>query len=82
MQAPAKSNSDVLINFNKISDLVTNINYLLQQRTYGFEMDKQQAKHVTSEIYIDEDYFKEETDDLNILEQQVTRTWKQEHRIC
>ena len=45
-------------------------------------MDKQQAKHVTSEIYIDEDYFKEETDDLNILEQQVTRTWKQEHRIC
>ena len=71
MQPTAKSNSDVLVNFDKIPDSLTNINYLLQQKTYGFKMDEQQEKHVTSDIYINEDYFKEKTDDLNILEQEV-----------
>ena len=41
MQPTAKSNSDVLVNFDKIPDSLTNINYLLQQKTYGFKMDEQ-----------------------------------------
>lgn len=71
MQALCKSNSDVLGNFNKIFDLVTNINYLMQQKTYGFKTDEQQANYVSSESYNNNAYFKEETDNPNILEQEV-----------
>ena len=81
MQVPAKSNSDMIVNFDNIFHLVTNINYLLQQKTYGFKMNEQQAKHVTSEIYNNEDYFKEETDDPNILEQKVADTIRENKNI-
>ena len=71
MQALCKSNSDVLVNFDKILDLVTNINYLMQQKTYGFKTDEQQAKYVSSESHNNNAYFKEEAANPNILEQEV-----------
>lgn len=40
MQALRKSKNDVLLNFDKISNLVMNINYLLQQKTYFLKMDE------------------------------------------
>ena len=48
-----------------------NINYLLQQKTYDFRMNEQQAKHDAFEIQDSADYFKEETDGSNVLEQEV-----------
>lgn len=41
MQALSKSNSEVLQTFDAISDLVMNINYLLQKQTYAFKMEEQ-----------------------------------------
>ena len=41
MQALSKSNSEVLQNFDAISGLVMNINYLLQKQTYAFKMEEQ-----------------------------------------
>ena len=41
MQALSKSKSEVLQNFDAISGLVMNINYLLQKQTYTFKMEEQ-----------------------------------------
>ena len=58
MQALSRLSNNVLLNFDKISDLVMNINYHLQ-KAYDFRMEEQQAKHYAFEIYDSADYFKE-----------------------
>ena len=74
MQALSKSNSKVLLKFDAISELVMNINYLLQKQTYAFRMEEQQTRNATADIYDSVHYVKEETVEPNILEQEVAET--------
>ena len=56
--------------FDNTSNLVKNINHLLQ-KTYNFKMKSQQFKHVPFNVFKNHDYFKKEFEYTDILEQQV-----------
>ena len=55
--------------------------YLLQQKTYGFRMDGQQTKQETLEIDVSADYFREETDKPNLLEEEVAEAVAENKKI-
>ena len=58
MQVVIKSNSELLLDFDMISELVMNIKYLLQKQTYAFRREKQQVRNAAFEIYDSVDYAK------------------------
>ena len=44
LQALSKCNHEISLNFSKTSDLVMNINHLLQDKTYNFKRIEQETK--------------------------------------